>query len=402
MTSQEEAALALEGGPPVRDSFLPYSRQTLGEAEEAAVLEVLRGSWLTTGPAVAAFETAFAAAVGAEHAVAVASGTAALHAAMRALDLRAGDEVIVPALTFPATANAVCFEGATPVFAEVDDETLLLDPRDVARRISERTRAVVAVDYQGQPAHYDALRGACGDRGLTLVADACHALGARDEKGRPVGTLAALNCFSLHAVKPITTAEGGVVTLADADTARRLRSFRNHGITTDHREREASGRFAYEMVELGYNYRLSDLQCALGLAQLPRLAAFTARRQAIARSYDAAFAALAAVAPVRIRSGVSCAHHLYVVQLDLEALRVDRDQVLAALRAESIGANVHYPPVHLHPWYRRRFGTRPGMLPVTESAAARILSLPCFPAMSDADVADVVTALEKVLRHYAR
>jgi perosamine synthetase len=386
----------------VRSSLLPYGRQSLGKEEEAAVVEVLRGDWLTTGPLVDAFEEAFASAVGADHAVAINSGTAALHAALRTLDLAPGDEVIVPSLTFAATANAVCYENATPVFAEIDAETLLLDPDDVASRLTSRTRAVVAVDYLGQPAPYDALRERCGPRGVALVADACHALGGSDSGGRRVGTLAALNCFSLHPVKPITTAEGGMVTTADEGMARRMRRFRNHGITTDHRERAASGLFAYEMVELGYNYRLSDLQCALGLAQLPRLPAFTARRQAIAARYDAAFAELSVVRPVRIREGVSCSYHIYVVELDLDALRVDRDGVLAALRAEAIGANVHYPPVHLHPYYRERFGTGPGMLPVTEAAASRILTLPCFPAMSDADAADVVTALAKVLRHYAR
>ena len=234
------------------------------------------------------FERAFAAAVGTREAVAVSSGTAALHAGMHALGVGPGDEVIVTPLTFAASANAIVYQGAKPVFADVDADTLLLDPARVAEKITPRTRAVVAVDYAGQPCDYDALREAAP--GLPILDDACHALGGTDPQGRSVGSLADLSTFSLHPVKPITTGEGGVITTDSAEWAARMRVFRNHGITSDHRQRQAQGSWFYEMVELGYNYRLPDVACALGLSQLKRhLPAWTRRRQEIARLYDDAF-----------------------------------------------------------------------------------------------------------------
>ncbi len=394
------ADLAIEGGRPVRETVLPYGRQSLDEEDIKAVTAVLRSDWLTTGPKVGEFEEAFASAVGAPHAVAVSSGTAALHAAVYALGIGPGDEVIVPAMTFAATANCVVYQGGTPVFADVDRETLLLDPAQVEKKITPRTRAVIAVDYAGQPCDYDRLRAIADRRRIALVADACHALGGA-YKGHPVGALADLNTFSLHPVKHITTGEGGVITTTDAELAQRMSVFRNHGITSDHRQREASGGWYYEMVDLGYNYRLTDLQCALGLSQLRKLAGWIARRQTIARRYDAAFADLKAVRPLAVRPDASHAYHLYVIALDLDRLRVKRDAVFAALRAEGIGVNVHYIPVHLHPFYRKRFGTGPGMCPVAEAAYERLISLPIFPAMTDSDADDVIAAVRKVMQAYA-
>jgi hypothetical protein len=248
---------------PTRTTMLPYGRQTIGGDDIAAVVETLRSDWLTTGPKVGEFERAFAAYTGAAEAVAVTNGTAALHAAMAALDIGPGDEVIVPPMTFAASANCVVYQGGTPVFADVDADTLLIDPAEVERRISPRTRAIVAVDYAGQPCDYDALQAIADEHGLALVADACHALGGSDH-GRPVGTLADLSTFSLHPVKHITTGEGGVITTNDPELAARMRIFRNHGITSDHRQREQQGSWFYEMTDLGYNYRLTDVQCALG------------------------------------------------------------------------------------------------------------------------------------------
>jgi perosamine synthetase len=381
--------------------MLPYGRQQISDADVAAVVDVLRSDWLTTGPKVAEFEHACAARVEAAHGVAVSSGTAALHAAMRALNIRPGDEVVVPAMTFAASANCVLYEGGTPVFADVAADTLLIDPSSVTRRITARTRAIVAVDYAGQPADYDALRELADAHGVALVADACHALGAR-LAGRPVGSLATLTCFSFHPVKHITTGEGGMVTTDDPQLAERMRIFRNHGITTDHRQRDAQGAFFYEMAELGFNYRLSDIQCALGLTQLDRLPQFIARRREIAARYDAGFAAVAGMRPLAVMARVEHAYHLYVVRLDLSALRADRGQIFRALRAENIGVNVHYIPVHLHPYYRDTLGTHAGLCPVAEDAYERVLSVPMFPAMSDADVDDVVSAMSKVLAYYRR
>jgi len=369
---------------------LPYGRQSIDEDDVAAVIEVLRSDWLTTGPRVAEFEGAFATATGAAEAVAVSSGTAALHLSIAALGIAPGDEVIVPALTFAASANCVAYCGGTPVFADVDPGTLLLDPADAERRITPRTRAIVAVDYAGQPCDYDALRSLASEHGLALVADACHSLGGSD-RGRPVGSLADLSCFSLHPVKQITTGEGGMITTGDAELARRLRTLRNHGITSDHRERARNGAWFYEQVELGFNYRLTDFQCALGQSQLRKLPGWIERRRELAWRYDEAFAGDSGIEPLAARPDASHAYHLYVVRV------ASRDAVFQALRGAGIGANVHYVPVHLHPYYRQRFGTGPGLCPVTEAAYAEILSLPIFPGLSDGDTDVVVEAVRAAL-----
>ena len=373
-----------------RPAFLPYGRQEIADADVKAVVEALVSGWLTTGPRVAEFEQAFAAHVGAGEGVAVNSGTAALHCAMRALGLGQGDEVIVPAITFAASANAALYEGAKPVFADVEPDTLLIDPASVAKRITPRTRAIVAVDYAGQPADYDALQALAGPRGIRVIADACHAPGAT-YKGRATGTLADISCFSFHPVKHLTTCEGGMAVTDDAAMAAHMRRFRNHGIDSDHRSREACGAHAYDMAELGFNYRLPDVQCALGLAQLKRLSGWVAARQRIAQFYDAALASLAEAMPLKTHASRSHAYHLYVVRL-MDG--IDRDKVFARLRADGIGANVHYAPVYLHSHYAR-LGHKPGACPVAEDAARRILSLPMFPAMTEADVRRVVGALTR-------
>lgn len=401
MAQQVNTTLALHGGTPVRASLLPYGRHEIDDADVAAVSAALRSDWLTGGPAVEEFEAVLARTVGASHAVAVSSGTAALHAAVFALRLGPGDEVIVPAITFAASANAAVYQGATPVFADVDPETLLIDPRQVEARLTSRTRAVVAVDYAGQPCDYGALRAAVASRPVSIIADGCHAIGGADREG-PVGTLAPLTAFSFHPVKHVTTAEGGAITTADPALAARMRKFRNHGISTDHRSRSAQGSWIYDIDELGYNYRLSDVQCALGISQLRKLSTRIARRQAIAAEYTAAFADIDAVRPLGVRDGVSHAFHLFVVRVDLAQLACDRATLFRALRAEGIGVNVHYVPVHLHSFYRRHFATGPGLCPTAEAVYEQILSLPIFPAMTSADVADVVDAMRKVVGAYRR
>jgi perosamine synthetase len=377
---------------PVRPTLLPYGQQTIDEEDIQAVVDVLRSDWLTTGPKVGEFEEAFAAFVGAAHAVAVNSGTAALHAAVNALGIGSGDEVIVTPMTFAASANCVLYQGATPVFADVEPDTLLIDPAQVEAKITSRTRAIIAVDYAGQPCDYDALGAIAERHGLALIDDACHAVGGTYH-GRSVGTLAHLNTFSLHPVKHFTTGEGGMITTDDAAYAARMRVFRNHGITTDHRQRAQQGGFFYEMVELGYNYRLTDIQCALGISQLRKVPAFVTRRREIAARYDAAFAGIHYVRPLAIRPGRVSGYHLYMVQFDTEALGMTRSAIFAALRAHNIGVNVHYIPVHLHPYYQRTLGTHAGMCPVAEEAYTRLITLPIFPRMTDSDVDDVIAAV---------
>lgn len=391
--------LAIEGGTPIRSTLLPYGRQQVDKADIEAVVQVLQGDWLTTGPTVAEFEQTFAELLGVKEAVAVSNGTAALHTAMYALNIGPGDEVITPAMTFAASANCVVFQGGVPVFADVDPETLLLDPTQVEAKITPHTKAIIAVDYAGQPCDYDSLRNIAQQHGLALIDDACHALGG-SYRGRPVGSLADLNAFSLHPVKHVTTGEGGVITTADPELARRMRLFRNHGISSDHRQREAQGSWFYQMVDLGYNYRLTDIQCALGLSQLRKLPQWVARRQEIAQQYDAAFADIPAITPLKRHEDVSHAYHLYVVRLDLQQVRVGRAAIFKALQAEGIGVNVHYIPVHLHPFYRQRFGTGLGHCPIAETVYEQLITLPLFPAMDKQDVDDVIAACRKVIAAY--
>jgi perosamine synthetase len=375
-----------------RAPIIPYSRQTIDESDIAAVVLALRSEWLTTGPLVNEFERAVAEFSGAKFGVAVSSGTAGLHAAMYAAGIGPGDEVIVPSLTFAATANAVLYQGGKPIFAEIIPDQFLIDPSDVERRITKRTKAIVAVDYAGLPCDYDSLRSIANHYQLKLVSDSCHSLGGT-YRGRRVGTLADMSIFSFHPVKHITTAEGGMIVTDDDYLANRMRLFRNHGISTDHRQRAEKGTCHYEMVDLGFNYRLSDLQCALGLNQLRRLPAWLERRFEIAAQYESAFSNLSFLKVQFEQRESRNAHHLFVIQLNTEVLSLTRDQALLKLREAGVHANVHYPPVHLHPYYRNHVGTNPGQLPVTERVASRLISLPIFPGMSDIEVQRVIEAV---------
>ena len=379
-----------------RKPMIPYGHQWIDDDDIQAVVDVLRSDWLTTGPYVDEFEQEFAEAVDAKYAVSVSNGTAALHAAMFAIDIKPGDEVIVPPMTFAATANCVVYQGGTPVFADVDQDSLLLDPARVEEKITPITKAIIAVDYSGQPCDYEALRDIANRQKLVLVADACHALGGT-YKNRPVGSLADLNTFSFHPVKHITTGEGGMITTDDPDLARRMRIFRNHGITTDSRQRYQQGLWFYGMEELGYNYRLTDIQAALGLSQLHKLNNWVERRREISRRYDQVFAELSYLKPLSVRKDVSHAYHLYVVRLKLEQLKATRGEIFAALRDKGIGVNVHYIPVHLHPFYRNHYSTGVGMCPIAEAAYEQIISLPMFPALSDKEIDYVMEVVLEVL-----
>lgn len=440
-------------GKKQKQKSIPYGKQSVDTNDIFSVIKALRSDWLTTGPKVQEFEQAMADYVGAEYAVAVSSGTAALHAAMFALGIGAGDEVIVPPMTFAATANCVVFQGGTPVFADVDPYTLLLDPTKVEEKITDRTKAIIAVDYTGQPCDYDALRSLTQRHGISLVTDACHALGA-EYKGEKVGTLADLSVFSFHPVKHITTGEGGMITTDDAGFAERMRLFRNHGITrdpkcfssqtsdlrpltsdlrpqtSDLRPLTSDLSWFYEMLDLGYNYRITDIQCALGISQLQKLPKFLQRRREIAALYDEALSAIVGIEPLGLRAdvlpakqfamspapssmlhvypveseghstGAPCsmpskhAYHLYVVKIDFSSLGVDRTNFCEAMQRKGIGLNVHYIPVHLHPFYRKNIGTKEGHCPIAESAYGQMLSLPMYPALSDTDVERVIEAIQ--------
>ena len=394
-------ALAIDGGTPVRKTLLPYGHQSIGEDDIQSVVDVLRSDWLTTGPKVAEFEEAFAARVGAKYAVSFSSGTAALHGAAFAAGLKPGDEAITTPMTFAATANCVLYQGATPIFADVSSDTLNLDPEKVAAKITPRTRALLPVDYAGHPADLAGLQELARRHHLIVIEDASHALGA-EYRNRRVGSIADMTVFSFHPVKHLATGEGGMVTTDRADFAETLRRFRNHGISSDARQRQTEGQWHYEMVLLGFNYRLTDIACALGLSQLKKLDENLRRRREIAAGYADAFQDLGSITLPAVRSGSRPAWHLYPIRLKLEKLSVERSHVFRALRAENIGVNVHYIPVHLHPYYRERFGTRNGEYPVAEKAYESLISLPMFHSMTDQDVGHVVEAVNKILQHYAR
>jgi perosamine synthetase len=393
-------ALAIDGGTPVRKTFLPYGRQSIDESDIRAVVEVLRSDWLTTGPKVAEFEEAFSAWVGSKYAISFSSGTAALHGAAYTAGLKLGDEAITTPLTFAATANCVLYQGATPVFADVSRDTLNLDPADCARRVTSRTKAILPVDYGGHPADLNAITELAEVNGLVVVEDACHALGA-EYKGRRVGSISHMTVFSFHPVKHLATGEGGMVTTNNPQYAETLRRFRNHGISSDARERQGKCEWFYEMVLLGFNYRLTDIACALGIQQLNKLASNLQRRRGIAARYNAEFSDTAGVGTPKMREDINPAWHLYPIRLKLEDLRNGRDQIFRALRAENIGVNVHYIPVHLHPYYRDRFGYKVGAYPVAEDAYKSLISLPLFHGMSDQDVKDVILATNKVMAAFS-
>jgi perosamine synthetase len=398
-TPTRREMLAINGGTPVRQTLLPYGRQSVGEDDIQAVTEVLRSDWLTTGPKVVEFEEAFAASVSAKYAVSFSSGTAALHGAVFAAGLQAGDEAITTPLTFAATANCVLYQGAEPVFTDVCSDTLNIDPNRIAARVSAKTRAVLPVDYAGHPADLDPILEIAERHGLTVIEDACHALGA-EYGDRRIGSIAHMTVFSFHPVKHVATGEGGMVATNRQDFAERLRRFRNHGISTDARERQASGQWQYEMVDLGFNYRLTDIAGALGLSQLKKLESNLARRRQIALRYSGAFRGVTGVVPPVVRDDVNPAWHLYPIRLDPTKLSSNRSQIFRAMRAENIGVNVHYIPVHLHPYYRKRFGYKGGEFPEAENAFEQLISLPMFHGMADQDVEDVIGAVCKVASCY--
>ncbi len=380
----------------VSDAPLPYGRQWLDEEDVEAVAAALRGEFLTTGPLVEEFERALAARCGVSQAVAVSSGTAALHCAYQAIGLGPGSELLTSPLTFVATASTALLLGADVRFADVDVATGNLDPKAAAAALGPHTRAIAAVDFAGHPADYAGLRALCAPRALPLVADAAHSLGAR-RAGRLATTLADVAITSFHPVKLVTTAEGGALLTYRRDWAQRARRFRNHGIVREPEQfaaAEAPGPWHYEVQELGLNYRLPDVLCALGLAQLAKLERFLARRRELAACYGRELASAPGLELPHAEPGVEPSWHLYVVRVR-EAKR--RRAFFEALRAVGLGVQLHYPPVHLQPVFRAR-GFAPGAFPIAEDFSARALSLPLFPRMSDADAARVVESVHAAAR----
>lgn len=380
---------------PRRDDFLVFGAPRIEEAEIEEVVASLRSGWLGTGPKVARFEEAFRDYVGAEHAVAVSSCTAALHLAMVAAGVGPGDEVITTAMTFVATANAILHTGATPVLVDCDRETGLIDPERVAGAVTPRTRAVVPVHLYGRPCEMDRIEAIAREHDLLVVEDAAHAIEA-SWHGRKVGTIGDLTCFSFYVTKNVTTGEGGMVTTRSAELAERIKVYALHGLSTDAWRRYSDeGYRHYHAVVAGFKYNMMDLQAAIGLHQLPRADAWLRRREEIWARYDEAFADLPLGTPPPPAPDTVHARHLYTLLVDGERCGVDRDGFMERLHRMKIGTGVHYLGVHLHPVYRDRFGYEPGDFPNATWISERTVSIPLSPKLEDGDVEDVIRAVRE-------
>lgn len=393
---------AAAGGRPVRDTKIYYGHQYLDEADYQAVLDVLKSDYLTCGPKIDELEERLCSITGAKYAVAVSNGTAALHVACMAAGVGEGDEVITTPITFAASANCALYCGATPVFADIDEKTWNIDPESVRAHITERTKAVVAVDFTGQSTRLDELKEICREHHLVLITDGAHSIGTK-YKGQPTGSIADMTTFSFHPVKTVTAGEGGAITTNDPELYRRLVLYKAHGITRDAAQmsREPEGPWYYEQVELGYNYRMTDIQAGLLLSQLDKLEAFSKRRKEIVARYNEAFSKLEQVTVQEEIPESDTTRHLYILRLNTEKLLTNRREFFDAMGAENIVCNVHYIPVYYFPYYQK-LGYRKGICPKAEALYEEILTLPLHYGMTDRDVEDVICAVEKIASYYAK
>lgn len=373
--------------------YIPYGKQTIDEKDIQAVVEALRSDYLTTGPKIEEFEKRVADYVGAKYAVAVNSGTAALHIACLAAGIKEGDEVITSPITFAASANCVLYCGGTPVFADIDENTYNISPDEIERRVTERTKAIIPVHYTGQPCDMDAIMDIAGKHNLLIIEDGAHALGA-SYKGRKIGSIAHMTCFSFHPVKPITTGEGGMVVTNSEELYKRLILFRSHGITRDETMMtEQQGDWYYQQLELGYNYRITDISCALGLSQMDKLDGFLERRRQIAKRYNEAFCDVSQIKIPMQLADCESGWHLYVIQVKADY----RKEIFDNLRKSGIGVNVHYIPVYKHPYYQRN-GYADVCCKNGEVFYERAISLPIFPLLTDVQQDYVIEQVLKIVK----
>lgn len=394
--------LAINGGYPVRSSKIYYGKQWVGEDDIEAVNATLRSDFITCGPKVQEMEQALCAYTGAKYAVAVSNGTAALHCACIAAGIGPGDEVITTPITFAASANCALYCGATPVFADINPETYNIDPASIRERITDKTKAVVAVDFTGQVVEVEEIRKICDEYNLIFIEDAAHSIGSK-YNGSQVGSLADLTTLSFHPVKTVTGGEGGAILTDNEEFYHKLMLSRTHGITHDEAEMSETpeGIWCYEQVMLGYNYRITDFQAALITSQMNKLDQFVSRRKEIVAKYNAAFAEVPEIIVQKEIPQADTCRHLYIIQLNLDKLNCTRREFFDAMSAENVQPQVHYIPVYWFPHYQK-LGFEKGLCPKAEHIYSRIMSIPLYPRMTDQDVADVIHAVKKVVAYYKK
>ena len=399
----EMEKLAIHGGNPIREDFICYGRQWIEEDDIKAVSDTLRSPFITCGPKVNELESKLCELTGEKYAIVCSNGTAALHCACIAAGIGPGDEVITTSLTFAASSNCVLYCGGTPVFADINPETYNIDPESIRCKITERTKAVIAVDFTGQVVEVDRIREICDEYNLIFIEDAAHSIGS-SYNGKKVGSLADMTTFSFHPVKTVTAGEGGAILTDDDELYHKLVLAHSHGIVKDEEfmeEHSHEGPWYYEQVALGYNYRMTDFQAALLLSQLTKLDRFKQRRQEIVMSYNETFAEIPEIiVQEEIPESDTC-RHLYIIRLNLEQLKCDRREFFDALTFEGIHPQVHYVPVYWFPYYYR-LGYRKGLCPNAEEVYKGIMSIPLYPQMTDQDVRDVIRAVRKVVSAYRK
>lgn len=391
---------AYAGGKPVRETKLYYGHQYLDEKDVQAVVEVLHSDYLTCGPRITELEQKLCELTGAKYAVVCSNDTAALHIACMAAGVSAGDEVITTPITFLASANCALYCGAKPVFADIDEETYNIDPKEIEKAMTPKTKAVVAVDYTGQVVDLDTIMETCHKQNVVVIEDAAHSIGTL-YKGRPIGSIADMTTFSFHPVKTVTAGEGGAVLTDNEEYYKKLLLYRSHGMTRDQAQmtKESEGGWYYQMIDLGYNYRMTDMQAALLISQLEKLPLFSKRRKEIVARYNEAFSQIPELTVQQELEGSDSTRHLYILRIKPEKLNIDRRGFFDALAAENIMCNVHYIPIYLQPYYQE-MGYPKGLCPKAEKLYSEMMSLPLYYAMTDQDVEDVITAVQKIVDYY--